>query len=252
MDGSAYKGERNPITEQKHGLGKMIDILGNLVIGKFKKNVFVEGFVINYLGHLYIVNFSPTQLYDIKDQYSLLKNPERDFKLKEDLEDWYKKCDPTEYHYPNKDLFFGTIDNYLPNGYGIKFLYKVKYILPYSNCYKKIIGTFTNGKVNGESILEMFFLLNKSKCTARVVFKNDEIIWIICFTTKNTIVVHNCSIEDAENHLCLILSESDCSVRFYGNTSLDFQNGLAYHYTGEFISLNSKKVKPQFPPQKPT
>lgn len=202
-------------------MGKMIDIYGNLVVGKFAKNVFLSGFVINSLGHLYIVNFSPIQIYKIKGHFEFMMEKDKDLEFKEDVEDWYSTCDPTEYFYPNKDVYFGSISNYQPHGYGIKFLYMVKYLMKYTKCYKKIIGNFREGKLDGECILEMFYLHNKSKFTARVVYEDDEITWINSFMTKNSIYVHNCSVKEGANHMCMILNETDLSVQFYGNSNLD-------------------------------
>ena len=70
-------------------------------------------------------------------------------------------------------MFFCGLEDFVPNGYGIKFLYKVKYLDRYSKCYKKVIGTVKKGYFDGEGILEMFYLDKDSKSTARVIYKND-------------------------------------------------------------------------------
>lgn len=55
--GAAYLGERCAKSDTKHGYGKMIDIYGNLVIGRFERDCFLFGFVVNFYGELYIVGF---------------------------------------------------------------------------------------------------------------------------------------------------------------------------------------------------
>lgn len=77
-------------------------------------------------------------------------------------------------------------------------------------------------------------------------------MWVLTFETKNTLAIHNCAIDEAESHLCLVVNSMDMSIIFYGHSNFYTQNGLAYSFTGEYFSLNNKSVTLENPPPRPT
>lgn len=95
-NGSAHTGQRCQKSDAKSGFGKMVDIYGNLLIGRFKQDCFMFGFVVNHLGHLYIVPFSPALVFqDVQENcgfFESYENCTKDLTVKENADEWYASC----------------------------------------------------------------------------------------------------------------------------------------------------------------
>lgn len=102
------------------------------------------------------------------------------------------------------------------------------------------------------AILEMLYAENRMRVKAQVVYERNEIVWVGTIYTNSVLTIHNCAMEEAENHLCLTVNMNDMSIVFYGNSNFSGQNGLAYNFSGEYFSLNNKQIILENPPPRPS
>lgn len=204
ISGSTYKGQMNKEEIIRDGIGKSIDIYGNYLVGKFSKDKFEAGLVLNTFG-CYTTNY---------------KNLENGWENKFKEYDYFNGYACDYLIYDSMDLssfsvYKGGVKNGLPHGMGVivskegvPFYQDIKWV--------RITGCFVKGKANGRVMVDLrtndFLDLEerfdfdhvRGDIHLEAEMKNGKFVRLIKSKLFNRVYHHNCAFKDISCHKVLV------------------------------------------------